>query len=365
MHARHVDRFFLISFLLLLGAGIFIFASASLGLLASKTEKFDNVLFSQFVFGLGGGTALLFLVLRVPISFWKRHAIWIYLFGLLTTLLVFIPGLGMEHGGAKRWIDIGFVSIQPSEFLKFGLVVYLAAWFARYRSRVSSLAYGFWPLIICVTLAGAVLLSEPDTGTFLILAIAAVTMFFVAGAKWRHLLFIIIGGIVLLGVIAFWKPYVMDRIETLIHPDDFQGAGYQIKQSLIAIGTGGIWGRGFGQSIQKFNFLPEPIGDSIFAVAGEELGMIGCVVLIFLYILFLLSGLRIAAKSHDRFSGLLTVGLVILIVVQSFVNIASMLAIGPLTGVPLVFVSHGGTALAFAMAEVGIILNISRMRARA
>lgn len=364
MNTRRVDRLFLTSFLLLLGAGIFIFSSASLGLLLRSSEKFENVLMSQFVFGLGGGTLLLFLTMRIPITFWKKNAFWVFLVGILATALVFIPGLGMEHGGAKRWLDLGVTTLQPSEFLKFGMVVYLSAWFAQFRHRVTSWAFGLYPLLAILGLAGGILLAQPDTGTFLIAAIAGVAIFFVAGATKKHIMILVAGGVLFLGAVAIWKPYVMDRITTLFKLDDLQGSGYQIAQSLIAVGTGGVWGKGFGQSIQKFNFLPEPIGDSIFAVAGEELGMVGCVILIVLYLLFLITALRVAAKTPDRFSGLFVVGLVILMVVQSFVNIASMLAIGPLTGVPLVFVSHGGTALAFAMAEVGIILNVSRTRRR-
>ncbi len=362
MRSRGVDRLFLISFLLLLLSGLVIFISAALGLLARDTGKFQNVLLSQLVMGFGGGTAALLLALRIPITFWKRNAFWILAIAIALSLCVFIPGIGMAHGGARRWIDLGFFNFQPAELLKFGLVVYLAAWFAQFRHKVHSPLFGFYPLLGVLAIAGTLLMAQPDTGTFLIAAMAGVVMFWVAGATRHQALFLVLGGVVLLIGVAIWKPYVMDRFMTLFRPDDFQGAGYQIKQSLIAIGSGGVAGRGFGQSVQKFNYLPEPIGDSIFAVMGEELGLIGASVLIFLYLFFLIAGFRVAARTADRFSGLLAVGLVILITSQSFVNIASMLALGPLTGVPLVFVSHGGTALLVAMAEVGVILNISRQR---
>ena len=163
--------------------------------------------------------------------------------------------------------------------------------------------------------------------------------------------------------LAYSRPYIFDRIETFIKPgEDLQGSSYQLNQSLIAIGSGQIFGRGFGQSVQKFNYLPEPIGDSIFAVAAEEWGFVGSTVLIFLFLAFAIRGLKIATWSSDIFGGLLATGIVILITVQSLVNIASMLGVFPLTGMPLLFVSHGGTALFFAMAEVGIILNISKQR---
>jgi cell division protein FtsW len=188
-------------------------------------------------------------------------------------------------------------------------------------------------------------------------------MFVTAGGRWRDVFIAGLIGIIFLAGLAYSRPYIFDRIETFIKPgEDLQGSSYQLNQSLIAIGSGQIFGRGFGQSVQKFNYLPEPIGDSIFAVAAEEWGFVGSTVLIFLFLAFAIRGLKIATWSSDIFGGLLATGIVILITVQSLVNIASMLGVFPLTGMPLLFVSHGGTALFFAMAEVGIILNISKQR---
>jgi cell division protein FtsW len=363
MHRKPVDRLFLVFFLALLCAGLVIFISAALGELVRSRDKFENVIISQLVFGLLGGSVAFFAALRIPMKFWKQHAFWILVTALLFSLLVFVPGIGMEHGGAKRWIDFRLFNVQPAEFLKFALVLYLAAWFTQFHRKVHSSVWGLYPLLAVLGIVGTILLAQPDTGTFLIGVAAGMAIFLVAGGKWTHFLMMILAGIILLAGMAFSKPYIMDRITTLINPsEDPHGSGYQIKQSLIAIGSGGLTGRGFGQSVQKFNYLPEPIGDSVFAVAGEELGFIGTVTLIFLYLLFGLRGLWVAAHAEDRFSGLFAVGLVILIISQSFVNIGSMLALGPLTGVPLVFVSHGGTALLVAMAQVGIILNISRNR---
>jgi cell division protein FtsW len=182
-----------------------------------------------------------------------------------------------------------------------------------------------------------------------------------AGEKLRHVAVLFLLAVVAIGVLAIFRPYVMQRITTFINPaNDPQGAGYQIQQSLIAVGSGRITGRGFGQSIQKFNFLPEPIGDSIFAVASEEFGFIGAASLILLMTFFTLRGLKIATRAQDSFGGLLTIGIVILIITQSFINIGAMLAVLPLSGLPLIFVSQGGSALLLALAEVGIILNISK-----
>ncbi len=358
--SKGVDKIFLTIVLLLLGAGFLIFVSASLGTLASNQHKFANLLISQIGFGLGLGGISMFLTSRLKYIFWRKYAFWIFLSSIILATLVFVPGIGMEHGGAKRWIDLGITTFQPGEALKFGLIVYLATWFTFARKRIQSVYFGFYPLMGMLGIAGALLLSQPDTGTFLIAVAAGAAIYIAAGAGKRELALLFLLSIVLLVGMALWKPYVMDRITTLIHHDDFQGSGYQVRQSLIAIGTGGIFGKGLGQSIQKFNFLPEAQGDSVFAVASEEFGFVGATFLILLYVLFALRGLWIAAHAPDKFSGLLAVGLVILITSQSFINIGSMLAIAPLTGVPLIFISQGGTALLVAMTEVGILLNISR-----
>lgn len=363
-NANPVDKIFLVITIILIATGFFIFASASLGILM-KSEgsiRFSSALLSQFGFGLiGGGVAMLFFS-RLKYQFWRKHAFWIFFFAIILSLLVFVPGVGMEHGGARRWINLRITTFQPGEVLKFGVIVYLAAWLTLFRRRIHSPLFGITPLLFMLGIAGGLLIAQPDTGTFLIAVSAGAAMYIAAGARWRDIVIILLMGVIFLAGLAAWKPYVRDRIQTLIHHDDFQGSGYQLRQSLIAIGTGGFTGKGFGQSVQKFSFLPEADGDSIFAVLAEELGFIGSSIIVILYILFALRGLWIAVHAPDTFSGLLAVGLVILITSQSFLNIASMLALAPLTGVPLVFVSHGGTALMVAMIETGILLNISRYR---
>ncbi len=359
-----VDTVFLVIAVALIAVGFFIFTSAALGIL-QKNEgaiRFSSALVSQFIFGLTFGGLAMYLASRIKYQFWRKHAFWIFLLAIALSLLVFIPGIGMEHGGARRWIDLRITTFQPGEVLKFGVIVYLAAWLTFFRRRIHSALFGITPLLFMLGIAGGLLIAQPDTGTFLIAVSAGSAMYIAAGARWRDIVVILLIGVIFLAGLAAWKPYVRDRIETLIHHDDFQGSGYQLRQSLIAIGSGGITGNGFGQSVQKFSYLPEADGDSIFAVFAEELGFIGASTLIILYVLFALRGLWIAAYAPNTFSGLLAVGLVILIISQSFLNIASMLALAPLTGVPLVFVSHGGTALMVAMIETGILLNISRHR---
>jgi cell division protein FtsW len=253
------------------------------------------------------------------------------------------------------------MSVQPSELLKLAFVIYLAAWFSNSKNKAESLSRGFAPFAILTAVVGALLLKQPDTDTFLICVFAGLAIYLSAGGRWSHIFIIGAIGVAGLAVVAYERPYVMSRITTFLHPSDNSlGSGYQIQQSLIAIGSGGIFGRGFGQSVQKFNYLPEPIGDSIFAVAGEEFGFLGTVGLVFLFVFFAFRGLKIAAKTTDNFGRLLVVGIVIMIVSQAFVNMGAMVGVLPLSGITLPFVSHGGTALFATLAESGIILNISR-----
>ncbi len=362
MH-RKIDRPFLITVIILVVAGFFIFTSASLGLLAHESVKFSSVAFSQLFFGIFLGGVALYATSKIKYTFWRKYAFYIFLFSAAVTLLVFIPSLGLESSGAKRWIDLGIVTFQPAEMLKIGFVIYFATWLTNVRDKIHTIGHGIIPFIILLSITGAILLSQPDTGTFIVILVTGLAMFIAAGARWRDIFSL--GAIAVAGLtlLAYIQPYIKDRIITFINPaSDALGSGWQIKQSLIAIGSGEIFGRGFGQSVQKFQYLPEPIGDSIFAVAAEEFGFIGSVIIITLFLFLAFRGLKIAGYAPNNFSRLLTVGIVILIVSQSFINIGAMLGVMPLTGLPLLFISHGGSALLFALAEVGIILNISKFR---
>src|SRR3989338_1049331 len=362
MKKQGVDVLFFGIVVALLVAGFFIFVSASMGSLMRGESMFNNLVVGQILFGFIGGGVCMFIVSRIKYTFWRKHALLILCATIIFAALAFVPGLGMEHGGAKRWIDLGITTFQPGELLKFGLVVYLAAWLALFHKRIRSPYFGIVPLMIFFAIAAGLLLAQPDFGTFAIAAAAGAAMFITAGAAIRDIVLLSLIGLIAFAGMALFRPYFLERISTFLHPGDFQGSGYQIRQALIAVGSGGLLGRGFGQSVQKFNYLPEAHGDSIFAVAAEEFGLVGSTLLVLCYLLFALRGLWIGAHAPDMFGGLLAVGLITLITAQSFVNIASMLNLLPLTGVPLVFVSHGGTALLVAMAEVGIILNISRYR---
>ena len=357
-----VDKWFLRILATLVAFGFLIFTSASLGLLARDGARYGNVTMTQFI-AILLGASVAYLISRIDYHRLRQFALPLLLLSSALTLLVFIPGIGFEHGGANRWIAFGSLSFQPSELLKIAFVIYAAAFFSAVKAKIATVRFGLIPLIVLAVIAGVILLAQPDTDTFMVLFLALVGMFLVAGGKWKHLFIVGIIGLLCLSALVWQRPYLRERLLTYLDPSaDPLGAGYQIQQSLIAIGSGGFTGKGFGQSVQKFSYLPEPIGDSIFAVAGEEFGFIGGILLIGLYLAFLLRGLRIATGAPDRFGGLLSLGIVILIGAGAFMNIAAMLSIIPLSGLPLSFVSHGGTALLFTMAEAGILLNVSRQQ---
>jgi cell division protein FtsW len=356
-----IDIPFFISVVTLALAGFLIFNSASLGLLSSATGNYSSVAFNQTFFGLFLGTIACLITSRIPYTFYRTYAFYIFLLSILVTLCVFVPGLSFEHGGAKRWIIIKSLSLEPSEFLKIGYIIYVSAWLTSVKDKVKTFSKGYLPFIMITAVVGAVLLKQPDTDTFIVTLCAGLAIFVSAGGRWRYIFASLLIGVVGIAAIAFVRPYVMARINTFIHPEaNSLSSGYQIQQSMIALGSGGLYGRGYGQSIQKFNFLPEPTGDSIFAVAGEEFGFIGMVVLIGFFVFFAIRGLKIASLAKDQFGRLLAVGIVILVTSQAFVNIGAMTNILPLSGIPLPFVSHGGTALLITLAEMGIILNISK-----
>ena len=360
---KKVDKFFLIILFLLIFIGVAMFISASLGILATNPKTFYSVLFSQLALGLGLGLISMYICYKIPYKFWRRFSFIIFIGSILLTAAVFIPHFGWSHGGADRWLQIGPVSLQPVEFLKFGFIIYFAAWLSWAKNKVEDFRFGILPLGIMLGIIAVVLLKQPDTKSFILISITGVSMLFISGVPLKYILGIGFSVAIVLSALVYFTPYLQARVNTFLHPAaDSEGTSYQIQQSLIALGTGGMFGRGFGQSIQKFSYLPEAQGDSIFAVLGEEFGFVGSAVTIFLYLIFLMRGMRISNRSPDLFSGLLVSGIVIMITAQSFLHIASVTGVFPLTGVPLVFMSHGGTALMIYLAAIGIVLQISKFQ---
>ncbi len=350
--------------------GLIFFTSASLGVLAVNPSEFRGILFSQYILGFLGGLLAMFIAYKIPYKFFRKYALVLFIITLVLTALTLVPGIGVMYGGGRRWISILGFSFQPVEVLKIGFIMYFASWLSLVKTKVKNPLYSILPLIICLGLVALILIKQPDTKNIVLLSITALTMLFVSGTPLKYL-FGVLGLLAISLTILIYMPnsnfgYVKERINTFINPNnDVLGDSWQVKQSEYAIGSGGIWGKGLGQSIQKFKYLPEPQGDSIFAVIGEELGFLGSILIICLYLIFALRGFRISTRNApDSFSKLLVIGFVTLIVTQSFMNIAAISGIMPLTGVPLVFISHGGTALLLNMGMMGIILNISQYQGK-
>lgn len=364
MPNHHVDRTLLVLVIILITVGFFIFSSASLGLLARDGARFSSVAFSQIVFGLIGGGLALFILSQVYYRNLRKYAFYIFLLSGLLTLLVFTP-IGFEHGGAKRWIALAGFTMQPSELLKIGFTIYMATWLSGIGKAVTTFKQGTLPFLALLGVTGGLLLFQPDTDTFLLIGAAGLAMFITAGGRWRDVGLMAVTAIALLTVLVFTRGYLMERFTTFLHPEeDQQGSGYQINQSLIAVGSGGLLGRGYGQSIQKFEYLPEPIGDSIFAVYAEEFGFVGSSLLLLLFAVFTFRGYKVATHAPDLFGMLLVVGIMTMIAVQAFLNVAGMLSVAPLMGLTLPFISHGGTSLMVTLAMVGIVLNVSKHQKR-
>jgi cell division protein FtsW len=360
---KKIDTVFLISFFMLLIFGFVIFISASLGIYAHNKAKFTSIIFSQAFLGLFLGLIACFITSKIKYKFWRKYSFYLFILSFLISLLVFVPGIGKSLNGAKRWIYIGSLSFQPLEVLKIGFIIYFAAWISEKKDQMQTFRFGLLPLLILLGIVGGLLLKQPDTDSFIIISIVGLTMFFTGGGRWRDIFLVALIGIISIGSLLFFRPYLLDRFITFFNPSaNPLSSGYQIQQSLIAVGSGELFGRGLGQSIQKYKFLPESTGDAIFPIAAEELGFVGSVSIILLFLFFLGRGLKLACLAPDTFSGLLVVGIVILITIQSFLNIASLIGVIPLSGSPLIFFSQGGTALFFALAEIGIIMNISKYR---
>lgn len=358
------DRvFFIIAAILVIG-GLAMFASASLGLLAREDGMAPwRLALTQLTLGLLPGVVALVILRYLPLKTLEKLSPYAYLLALGATLLVFVPGLGTTLNGATRWIDLGFTTVQPGEFLKLGTVLMLAFYLSKAKGRLDSFASGLIPFALIVGVPCALLLAQPNTSMALIIGATGLVMYMLAGAPWRDFLIILLMSALALGALIATRPYLMNRIATFMDPsENAHTTGYQIQQSLIAIGSGELTGRGFGQSAQKFSYLPEAHGDSVFAVYAEEFGFIGSVFLVLLFAAFALRGFAIATDAATLYAALAATGATLIITLSAFLNIGAMLGVLPLTGLPLPFISHGGTALLSALATVGLIMNVAAHR---
>ncbi len=357
------DRLFALIVAILVVGGTSVFFSAALGLLAREGGSIGHIALTQLALGLVPGLIALALLRFAPPAWIEKAILPLFVLAILATLLVFVPGVGHHVNGATRWIAIGPFTVQPAEFLKIATILMLSLYLAKMRTKLSDMRYGLLGFCTIVGVPALLLLAQPNTSTTLVIGFTAAALYFVAGAPLRDFAILACIALIGAGALVATRPYLMHRVQTFINPDqNALSTGYQIQQSLIAVGSGGMLGRGFGQSVQKFNYLPEPVGDSVFAVYAEEFGFLGTVILVLLFTGFAARGFAIAAGAATSFGSLAATGLTLLITISAFMNIGAMLGIMPLTGLPLPFVSHGGTALLAALASVGIILNVAAHR---
>jgi cell division protein FtsW len=308
-----------------------------------------------------GGVAML-AVSRLRMDLVERWASVALLVSITSLLLVLIPGIGVERGGARRWILLGGFGIQPAEIVKLTAVLFLARWISRHGDRMKEFSTGVLPLLLLIGGCCGLMLLQPDFGTAVILAALLFLMLFVGSARPLHLL--VLGGFVVaaFGLMATLAEYRMRRLLCFMDPwEHSQDCGFQLTQSLIAIGSGGVSGIGLGQSRQKMFFLPEAHTDFIFALIGEELGLCGAVVVLTLFAVIAARGFRIASRHPDPFASLLAFGLTLVVVLGAVVNVGVVVGLLPTKGLPLPFVSYGGSAMLAAMVEIGMLAALSRM----
>lgn len=359
-----IDWYLLGSFLIWILFGLLILASAGT---AVGYELFgDSYYFvkHQLLLGVIPGMIGMYILSKVDYHYWKDWAGIMLFLSLILLVSVFVPGIRAEYGTAHSWILIAGYSFQPSELVKLTFLIYLSSWLVnRGAGKIKNLQEGLLPFLFVLTLLIILMVLQPDTGSMSIIVMTSLVVFFIAGGAWKHLISLGLVVVFLIAMLVNVSSYRADRLMTFLHPEiDPQGIGYHINQATLAIGSGGFMGRGYGHSRQKFQYLPEVAGDSIFAVMSEELGFLMAV----LFLLFLLyiayRGVLVSYQAPDRFGQLLGVGIISWFMIQSFFNIASMLSLVPMTGVPLPFMSSGGSAMLINLLALGILLNISKQR---
>ena len=356
-----LDFTLLITVFILLGLGIITVLSASSPTALAETGNSYKYLIKQMEAAVIG-ILLMFVASKIDYKLWQKNYKIIYFICMI--LLLAVCALGREAGGAKRWLDMGFLSFQPSEVAKVGVIIFYSAWLTKNKEKLKTFKYGFvYPLSwLLIPIFFILVLQNHFSATLVICMLAAILMI-LAGCKIRYFIFV---GIPLatLGVFAIivaGQGFRMQRILTFFDPwQDIKGKGWQIVQSLYAIGSGGLFGVGLGESKQKYLYIPEPHNDFIFAVLAEELGFIGCAIVIILFAILIWRGITIAMKAPDMFGSLLAAGITSMIAIQVLVNIAVVTASMPVTGMALPFFSYGGTALIITLISIGILLSVSR-----
>jgi cell division protein FtsW len=348
-----------IIFTLLLIGVIMVYSSSAIW---SEYKMNDPFFYAkrQLLFAFLGLIAM-YVMMNIPYHKWKDHSNLIIIICYIFLIAVLIPGVGMVRGGARSWIGVGAFSVQPSEFMKLGLIIFMAKMLSERQRYITSFKQGFLPSLLLVFVPFGLIMLQPDLGTGVVLVATCFVMIYIAGAKISHFVSLGVLGLVGFAGLIISAPYRISRIQAFLNPwEDPLGDGFQIIQSLYAIGPGGLMGMGLGQSLQKFFYLPEPQTDFIFAILAEELGFIGGTFVILLFFLLMWRGIRIALNAPDLFGSLLALGVIGMLVIQVFINISVVIGLIPVTGITLPFLSYGGSSLTLTLLSVGILLNVSR-----
>lgn len=356
-----VDYKLLTVILILLAAGLAMLSSASAVVSLNHNGTTTYYLLHQVLYGAIPGLILMYLTSRIDYKRWQKFAPWLMLLIIIMLVAVLLPGIGFKVGDSRRWISYGPLFLQPSEPAKLVLIFYIASWIDKRRQHMTDFMYGLLPSLVIVGVVVGLIILEPDIGTMLVVAIIALIMLYAGGITYKHLGWIFAAGLVTLGILVKLEPYRLERFLTFANPNsDLQGSGYQINQAMLAIGSAGWFGFGYGHSRQKYNYLPEVMGDSIFAVIVEELGFVRALAFPLLYTYFAIRGLKVAKSVPDVFGQMVAVGIIAWICVQAAINIGAIIGIMPLTGIPLPLVSYGSSALIVNLGAFGVLLNISR-----
>jgi len=360
--ANKPDIVFIVLFAFVVIFGIVMLSSAST---AVAFQRFGDSLYyvkHQLLFGFLPGIALCIFLAIIDYRIFRKVAFPIFVFSILLLMAVFIPGIGVTFGGSRSWLEIGGIIFQPAEIVKLAFILYLAVWLEKRDKRtIKNFSDGFMPFLISLGIVMGLILLQPDVGTMTVIVMIAFMMYFVAGASIKHLIGLGAAGVGLLAFLIKIAPYRAARFTVFLHPQtDPQGIGYHINQALLAIGSGGLLGLGFAHSRQKHLYLPEVIGDSIFAIIAEELGFIVVFIVLAVLLSLIVRGYHIARKAPDDFGKLVATGIISWIGFQSFINIAAMVGLLPITGLPLPFVSYGSSSLIVLFAAMGILISISR-----
>lgn len=359
---KKADYGLFVIFAIWLAIGLVALTSASSPL--GRQQFGDGYFFikKQLLYGVLPGLALFFFLSKINCLFWKKTAVLVFAFALSLLVLVFIPGIGNDYGtGTNSWLNVAGFSVQPSEFAKPALIIFLAWFLSKQGKNIKDFWRGFFPAVALGSLPIILVTAQPDIGTVSILFAILIGLLFSSEAKISHLFLLLAVSAAALTIMIFAAPYRTARLMVFLHPElDPQGQGYHIDQAYLSIGSGGIFGLGLGHSRQKFQYLPEAHSDSVFAVFSEEMGFLVVTAFMFFLILAAKRIFGTAKRSEDQFGRFLAVGVGVWLFFQSFLNIGAMVGIMPLTGVPLPFVSHGGTAMMSALAGAGLIVAVSR-----